>query len=199
MCALLSACVLSSLPQLVSRAAAAAFPLLCGSAGGLRITEREPGRAALTLARHLLAAEPASNPTVHRILHQEGGGAALALALLNAAGGAMPAYLQDDIAGACQLLYTAQADAGPGWVTAAVHHPNFAHPAVNGPNVVVPTGGNRGSILANYAMVLQYLATARAWEPFATVLARGVAVSEADDQDEAEEEVVGQANSAADE
>ena len=111
----------------------------------------------------------------------------------------MPAYLQDDIAGACQLLYTAQADAGPGWVTAAVHHPNFAHPAVNGPNVVVPTGGNRGSILANYAMVLQYLATARAWEPFATVLARGVAVSEADDQDEAEEEVVGQANSAADE
>ena len=187
-CRLLSACVLSAAPRLVDVAAAAAFPLLIGSAGGLRVTEREPCRAALALTRHLLSATPATHPTIHRMLHHEGGGAALALGLFNAAGGAMPAYLLDDVARACGEIYTAQPEAGPGWVTAAVHHPSFAHPMVTGPGVVVPTGGNRGSILSNYTMVLGYLASSRAWEPFATVLARGVAVSEAEDQEVDEDE-----------
>ena len=63
-----------------------------------------------------------------------------------------------------RVLYSAQPDAAPGWVQAAVAHPGFAHPMVTGPNVVVPTGGNRGTTLANYCNVLQYLAGHGVWE-----------------------------------
>lgn len=173
-----------SVPRIVDVAATAALPLLCGSAAGLRATERDAARAALTLARGLLTAPP--HPTLQRLLHQEQGGMALALGLLNAAGGAMPSYLQDDVALACRTLFTAQPEVGAAWVQAAVNSPSFAHPHINGEKAVVPTGGNRSMLLANYAMVLQYLASHKAWDHFATVLLRGVAVSEAADDDDEE-------------
>ena len=46
----------------------------------------------------------------------------------------------------------------------AVSNPAFSHPHVTGERAVVPTGGNRGTLLQNYANVLQYLAGHGAWE-----------------------------------
>ena len=93
------------------------------------------------------------------------------------------------MAATCRALFESQPEGAPGWVQAAVTSPSFVHPMVTGPNMPVPTGGTRSTALANYAMVLQYLASHRAWEHFATVLVRGVAVSEAEDQDVDEEDV----------
>ena len=58
------------------------------------------------------------------------------------------------------------------------------------------SGGNRATLLANYAMVLQMLATHQVWDHFATVLVRGVAVSEAEDQDGDDDEGGGAADAA---
>ena len=182
-CAVLSACARSGVPRLCELAATLGLPLLVGPAGGLRLTERVPGQRAIALARHLLLAGAAgaaggggpAAASLHRMLHDEGGGAALALALLNAAGGAMPSYLHDEVAEACRALYAHQpGPAGPGhgaWVHAAVASAAFSHERV---------GAGGGA--ANYAMVLGYLAEHGAWDHFATVVVRGVLVSEAEDQ-----------------
>ena len=50
--------------------------------------------------------------------------------------------------------------------------------------IIVPTGGTRSSVVANYAMVLGYLASHGVWAHFNTVLTRGIMVSEADEQDD---------------
>ena len=73
--------------------------------------------------------------------------------------------------------------AAAGWVQAATNDPFFSHARVTGPDATLPTGGNRTNMVANYAMVLGYLAGHGAWDHFTTVLTRGVMVSEAEDQD----------------
>ena len=115
---------------------------------------------------------------LHRMLHDEGGGVALALALLYAAGGWMPPYLHDEIAEACRALYAHQPGAGRGhgaWVQAAVTSPGFCH------QHVAADGGAH-----QYAMVLGYLASHGAWDQFAMVVVRGVMASEAE-EDEGED------------
>ena len=101
---------------------------------------------------------------------REGYGAALTLELLNAAGGGMPSYLHDEVGSACRTLFTARADAAGDWVSAAAMSPRFAHSRVSGP-----------AAASNYAMVLGYLAGHGVWEHFQTVLTRGVAVAETEE------------------
>ena len=146
----------------------------------LRATQQDTCRAGLTLAQHLLSS---TSPHVVHKLHSDGGGAALALTLLNAAGGAMPTYVHDEVGATMRVLYTAQSSAAAGWVQAATNDPFFSHARVTGPDATLPTGGNRTNMVANYAMVLGYLAGHGAWDHFTTVLTRGVMVSEAEDQD----------------
>ena len=179
-CGVLSACVTSGQSRLIEQAAALALPLLCGP--GLKVGEQRAGTAALRLAAQLYASP---SPTVVRMLGQEGYGVALTLSLLNGAGGALPSYLQDSIAAAARTMYTAppSRDAAAGWVLAAVRSPSFSHARVTGPtHSEEPTGGSKAKSVSNYAMVLSYLAENGAWEPFGTVLERGVAVSEVEDQ-----------------
>ena len=182
-CMVLSACVRSSSARLVGLAATHGLPLLCGSAGGLRVMERDAGKSALAFTRHLLSCNDA---TVQSQLGGEGG-PLIALHLLNGAGGAMPPYLLDEIGLTCKAMYTVHAEAAANWMHQAVNSPNFSHPHVTGPQASVPTGGNRSTVLTNYAQVLGYLAGHGAWEYFNTVLARGVMVSEGADQGDAEE------------
>ena len=179
-CGVLSACVISGQSRLIEQAAALALPLLCGP--GLKVGEQRAGTAALRLAAQLYASP---SPTVVRMLGQEGYGVALTLSLLNGAGGALPSYLQDSIAAAARTMYTAPPSraAAAGWVQAAVRSPSFSHARVTGPtHSEEPTGGSKAKNVSNYAMVLSYLAENGAWEPFGTVLERGVAVSEVEDQ-----------------
>ena len=62
--------------------------------------------------------------------HSEGGGAALALTLLNAAGGAMPTYVHEEVGATMRVLYTAQSSAAASWVQAATNDPFFSHARV---------------------------------------------------------------------
>ena len=49
-------------------------------------------------------------------------------ALLNAAGGALPAYVADEVGSACRSMYVSLPDAAGGWVQAATASPHFFHP-----------------------------------------------------------------------
>ena len=71
-------------------------------------------------------------------------------------------------------------------MAAAVALPGLDHPRATGqiiPGQPPPTAEERSAALRNYTQVLGYLAQHGAWDHFSTVLVRGVAVSEAADQD----------------
>ena len=178
-CLTLSACVRCRSARLADRAAAVALPLLC--ADGLKVHEADAGKAALTLAGELFGARSAA---AERLLVHDGYGAALTLALLNGAGGALPSFVHDAVGTALRALYTARPDAAATWVHGAAASAQFSHPRVTGPaaSAVEPTGG-AASLRTNYATVLGYLAQHGAWDHFQTVLTRGVAVSGAEEQE----------------
>ena len=95
------------------------------------------------------------------------------------AAAALSGYMEDGVAAACRALYEkAGVEAAGAWVQAAVAHPSFYNARVTGSEAAVPTGGGVEAAKANYVMVLGYLAGHGAWDHFATVLSRGVAVSE---------------------
>ena len=179
-CAALDACVASASARLVEAAAAAALPLLSSSAVW-QLSEREAGEAALRLARSLLTSQ---HPAVSGALHGGGYGVALCLSLLNAAGGTLPSYLHDELAATMRALYSSRPALAAQWVEAAVALPSLVHPLITDrTGQPPPNAEERATRLRNYTQVLLMMATHNVWDHFQTVLIRGVAVSEAADQE----------------